>query len=87
MNQAEFLGEKFGLSVFASSRWSGNDDSWWSSWGVALESESKNSIKLSAHIGLLLVGAVMLENELIKGGLNTANIHFVFEQNLFGNSV
>ena len=87
MDQAELLGKKFCLSVFAGSRWSRNDDSWWSSWRIALESKSEDSVELSAHIGLLLVGTVMLKNELVKGGLDTAHIHFVFEQNLFGNLV
>lgn len=87
MDQAEFFGKKLGLSVFASSGRSRNDDSWWSSWGVALESETKDSMKLSAHITLLLVGAVVLENELIKGSLNTVHVHFVFQHNRFGNLV
>lgn len=84
MDQAELLGEKFGLSVFAGSRWSRDDDSWRSSWGIALESEAKDSLKLSRYISLLLLGAIVLENELIKGSLNTADIHIVFEQNLLG---
>ena len=42
---------------------------------------------LSAHITLLLVGAVVLENELIKGSLNTVQVHFVFLHNRFGNLV
>ena len=77
MDEAKLLSNQLGLSVSSTTWWTKDDDSGWSSWSVAFESQGEHLLQLSGDIGLSLVLGIMLEDELVEGLPNTFHVELV----------